>query len=138
MDKVSVTLKVFFEGSFWIGLVERIEDNRLSVSKIIFGNEPKDYEIYDFILKKYRQLQFSPSVQTNMKKVHVNPKKQAREVKKEMQNIGLGTKSQQALKLQHEQRKALSKQTMKKQKQLNKQQQFELKQQKKKQKHRGR
>lgn len=138
MDKVSVTLKVFFEGSFWIGLFERIENEQLSVSRVIFGNEPNDYEIYDFVLRKYYQLPFSPSVQTINKKSHVNPKRQVREVKKEIQNIGLGTKSQQALKLQYEQQKEISKQMTKEQRKAKKEILFELKKQKKKNKHRGR
>lgn len=138
MDQISVTLKVFFEGSFWIGLFERIENNQLSVSKVIFGNEPKDYEIYDFVLKKYYQLQFSPSVQTINKKTHMNPKRQVREIKKEMQDIRLGTKSQQALKLQYEQRKKLAKQMTKEQRKSKKELLFELKKQKKKNKHKGR
>ena len=36
---------------------------RLTVSKITFYKEPKDYEIRDFILKKYNQLNFSPAVE---------------------------------------------------------------------------
>ena len=64
MNKISITLKVFFEDPFWIGILERVEDQQLSVCKITFGSEPKDYEIYDFLLKKYRQLQFSPSIST--------------------------------------------------------------------------
>lgn len=138
MDKVSMTLKVFFENPFWIGVFERIEDGHMSVSKIIFGNEPKDYEIYEFILKKYRQLQFSPHIQTTSPKIHVNPKQQMRKVKRESKNVSLGTKSQQALKLQHEQRKIVLTQKAKEQKKARAKQQFELKQQKKKRKHRGR
>ena len=45
MDKVSGKLTVFFEDPFWIGIFERIEDGRLSVAKVTFGAEPKDYEV---------------------------------------------------------------------------------------------
>ena len=45
MDKVSGKLTVFFEDPFWVGVFERIEDGRLSVSKVTFGAEPKDYEV---------------------------------------------------------------------------------------------
>lgn len=37
----------------------------------------------------------------------MNPKKMQRDVKRQMQNIGIGTKSQQALKLQQEQNKQI-------------------------------
>ena len=43
-------LTVFFESPFWVGIFERIEDEQLTVSKITFGSEPKDNEIYDFIM----------------------------------------------------------------------------------------
>lgn len=45
MDKVSGKLTVFFEDPFWVGIFERIEDGRLSVAKVTFGAEPKDYEV---------------------------------------------------------------------------------------------
>ena len=53
MDKVSGKLTVFFEESFWVGVFERVLDERLSVCKVTFGAEPKDYEIHDFVLKNY-------------------------------------------------------------------------------------
>jgi hypothetical protein len=58
--------------------------------------------------------------------------------KKKMENVGIGTKSQQALKLQRKQTKAERKGRMREQKKADTQWQFELKQQKKKDKHRGR
>ena len=50
MDKVLVTLTVFFEDPFWVGVVERIAEGSLSASKITFGAEPKDYEVRDILL----------------------------------------------------------------------------------------
>ena len=44
MDKVSGRLTVFFEEPFWTGVFERISEDRLSVCKVTFGAEPKDYE----------------------------------------------------------------------------------------------
>ena len=49
MDKVSGRLTVFFEEPFWIGVFERISEGKLSVCKVTFGAEPKDYEVYDFL-----------------------------------------------------------------------------------------
>ena len=51
MSKVSGRLAVFFEGPFCIGVFERISVGKLSVCKVMFGTERKDYEIYDFIRK---------------------------------------------------------------------------------------
>ena len=46
-------LTVFFEEPFWVGIFERVENGKLSVSKVTFGTEPKDYEIWEFVLKEY-------------------------------------------------------------------------------------
>ena len=69
MDKVSGRLTVFFEEPFWVGVLECISDGKLYVCKVTFGAEPKDYEIYDFILKHYFRLRFSPSVAADVKKL---------------------------------------------------------------------
>ena len=94
-----------FEEPFWVGIFERVENGKLSVSKVTFGTEPKDYEIWEFVLKEYDRLQFSPSVEVTAKELTKNPKKLQREIHKQMLDRGVGTKSQQALKLQQEQRK---------------------------------
>ena len=65
MDKVSGRLTVFFEDLFGVGAFECISDGKLSVCKVTFGAEPKDY--YDFVLKNYYQLRFSPAVATDVK-----------------------------------------------------------------------
>ena len=57
MDKVHCSLTVFFEKPFWVGIFEKIENKKISVCKVTFGAEPKDYEIYDFILTHYCKLQ---------------------------------------------------------------------------------
>lgn len=138
MDKVSGKLTVFFEDSFWVGVFERVSEGKLSVCKVTFGAEPKDYEVYEFVLKNYYRLRFSPAVATDVKEAGRNPKRVQREVRKQIQNPGIGTKSQQALKLKQEQLKTERKIVSREQKEAEKQRQFELKQQKRKEKHRGR
>ena len=105
MDKVNGKLTVFFEEPFWVGIFERIEDGKLSVAKVTFGAEPKDYEVQEYIQKCYFSLKFSPVVETVVKDIKRNPKRMQRKAKKQMLKIGIGTKSQQALKLQQEQNK---------------------------------
>jgi len=139
MDEVSGRLIVFFEAPFWVGIFERISGGKLSVCKITFGAEPKDYEIQKFILKYYYELRFSPSVDS-VKEVRekINPKRLQREVKRLTDTVGIGTKSQLALKLQQEQGKIERKTRSRVQREAEKQFQFELKQQKRKEKHKGR
>ena len=138
MDKVSGKLTVFFEEPFWIGVFERLSEGKLSVCKVTFGAEPKDYEIYDFVLKNYGRLRFSPAVAADVREAARNPKRVQREVRRQVQNTGIGTKAQQALKLQQEQWKTERKTVSREQREAEKQRQFELKQQKKKEKHSGR
>lgn len=137
MDKVSEKLIVFFDDSFWVGVFEQEFEGRLCVAKVIFGAEPKDYEVMDWISKYYFDLRFSPAVEAVVKETKMNPKKMQREVKKQMQEIGIGTKSQQALKLQQEQYKQERKIQSREKKAAEEQRMFALKQQKKKAKHRG-
>ena len=131
-------LIVFFDGSFWVGVFERIENGKLSAAKVTFGAEPKDYEVYEFILKHYYDLQFSPAVAAVVKEAKQNPKRIQRDIKKSLAKNGIGTKSQQALKLQQEQNKQKRKVKIRKQKLAEADRRYELKQQKKKEKHRGR
>jgi hypothetical protein len=139
MDKVSGRLYVFFEEPFWVGIFERVSSGKLSVCKVTFGTEPKDYEIQEYILKNYYELRFSPSVDSDKEvKERVNPKRLQREVKKQIDNVGIGTKSQLALKLKQEQGKIKRKTSSREQREAEKQFQFELKQQKRKAKHKGR
>ena len=137
MDKVNGKLTVYFEEPFWVGIFERIEDGKLSVAKVTFGAEPKDYEVQEYIQKYYCGLKFSPAVKAIAKDIKRNPKRMQRAAKKQMQETGIGTKSQQALKLQQEQNKNERKERSRKKKEAEEQRMFELKQRKKREKHKG-
>lgn len=137
MDKASGNLTVYYEEPFWVGVFEAISDGKLSVCKVIFGAEPKDYEIWDFVLKNYYSLKFSPAVETVIKQSADNPKRRQRKVKKQLQSSGIGTKSQKALQMQREEMKTERRQISKEQREAEKQRQFDLRQQKRKEKHKG-
>ncbi len=102
-----------------------------------FGAEPKDYEVQEYIIKYYYCLQFSPAITTDVKDVKKNPKRAQRDAKKQILEKGIGTKSQQALKLLQEQNKLVRKERTKEERELEKERLFEIKQQKKKEKHKG-
>ncbi len=138
MNKVFVTVNVIFQEPFWVAVFERIEAEKLSVCKVTFGAEPKDFEVQNLILQSYYKLRFSPSVTVAVKEPKQNPKRIMREVHKQMEHSGIGTKSQQALKLQLEQMKTERRTLSREQREAEKERQFEIRQQKKKEKHRGR
>lgn len=138
MNKVSGRLLVCFEAPFWVGIFEHVEDGRLSVSKVTFGAEPKDFQVLEVLLAEYDRLDFSPEVADDIKEcTRMNPKRLQRIVRKQTKESGIGTKSQQALKLQQDEWKNKQKQNRKARKEEMMQQRFEQKQLQKKEKHRG-
>ncbi len=131
-------LTVYFEDPLWVGVFERIEDGKLSVCKVTFGAEPKDCEVWEFILRHYCELEFSPAVETGSRQPADNPKRRQREARKQLERTGVGTKSQQALQMQLEKNKQERNVKSREQKLAEEERLFALKQQKKKEKHRGR
>lgn len=98
------SLTILFEAPFWIGIYERSCNGKYEVCKITFGAEPKDYEVYEFLLKNWHKLKFSPPIQAEViAERKISPKRMQREINSQLQDKGIGTKAQQALKLQHEQ-----------------------------------
>jgi len=136
---VKCRLTILFENPFWIGLYERIYDDEYEVCKIVFGAEPKDYEAYNFIFENWYKLKFSPPVKIDkIEERKINPKRMKREINRQLENKGIGTKAQQALKLQYEQRKNESKVKRREYKEAEKERKFVLRQERKKEKHKGR
>lgn len=137
MDERCGKLTVYFEEPFWVGVFERTEGDRLSVSKVTFGAEPKDCEVLAYVLDHYQELRFSDPVPHEERERADSPKRRQRAAAREMQPTGVGTKSQQALQARRELMKTERRIVSKEQRELEAQRRFELKQQKKKEKKRG-
>lgn len=131
-------LTVYFDGQFWCGLFEKFEGFNLSVCKVVFGAEPKDAEVLEFFLLRYKTLKFSPAVKTEVKNTSTNPKRRIREAKKQMQSFGVGTKSQQALSVMREASKKERATKAKEERELGDKRKYELRRKKQKEKHKGR
>lgn len=136
MDIDRTELTVWFEDPFWVGAFQRMEGGRLSVCKVTFGAEPKDCEVWEYVLREYSHLSFSPTVAFTAKKDAVNPKRRQREARKTVS--GIGTRSQQALQLQRETAKLERKTLSRQRREAEEQRRLQQKQQKRKEKHRGR
>ena len=134
---MGLTLTVYFDDPFWVGVFERMEDGRLSVCKVTFGAEPKDYEVWAFVLEHYHELTFSPAVEAETRRAADNPKRRQRNAGKQMARTGVGTKSQQALQMQLEQNKQERRAKSREEKLAEAERLFALKQQKKREKHKG-
>lgn len=137
MNKVTGRLTVFFEDPFWVGVYEREEGGRLEAARVVFGAEPKDYQVLEYFLKYWSRLRFSPSVEADRQK-RENPKRMQRAISRSLEPQGVGTKAQQALKLQQEQAKTERRTRSRQRSEQEKELRFEQRQQKKKEKHKGR
>lgn len=130
---------VLFENPFWIGVYERFGNGTYEVCKITFGVEPKDYEVYSFLLQNWNKLRFTLPIKTEkIEKRKMNPKRMQRQINSQLEDRGIGTKAQQALQLQQEQNKAAKRVKTKEQKDIERKRQYTLRQEKKKAKHKGR
>ena len=131
------SLTVFFEDPFWIGVFERTDEGKQTVCKVTFGAEPRDGDVWEFILQHYDKLLFSTAVETEIRQTADNPKRRLRNARKQTERSGVSTKSQEALQLQREERKTERRQLGREQREADIQHRFEMKQQKKKEKRRG-
>ena len=131
-------LTVLFEDPFWIGLFEVTDEEGLHVCKVTFGAEPTGQEIIEFVEKNWHKLKYSEGIETTSTlEIKKSPKRHLREARKQMVSQGIGTKSQQALKMQQERNKVERKQLSKAEREAERQRKFDLRQAKKKEKHRG-
>ncbi len=138
MERNRARFTVYFEDPFWVGIYEREEDGRYSVCKITFGAEPADCEVYEFLLKSWSRLTFSPSIPGEMPpERRMNPKRMQRAIHTQTRQQGIGTKAQQALKLQQEQGKQARKAASKEQREQEEARRFALRQAKRKAKRNG-
>lgn len=135
---MNIKLTVYFEDPFWVGVFERTSNSLYEVSKVTFGSEPKDYEVYEFILRNFYKLRFTKAVELmHLKEKKINAKRLQKKVKKETEKKGISTKAQETMRLEHESRKVERKEISKAKKEEEKKRQFELKHEKKKQKKKG-
>jgi hypothetical protein len=69
-------LTIYFESPYWIGLLEEERDGLLYVGRHIFGTEPSDAQVYDFVLHELTALQARMTVGLPIesdKAWHINP-----------------------------------------------------------------
>jgi len=98
-------LTIYFESPYWVGLLEEERDGLLYVGRHVFGAEPSDAEVYVFVLHGLVNLQARMTVGVpveSIEKRRVNPKRMAREVRREVANEHLTSKAQEAMRLQLE------------------------------------
>ena len=138
MNKSSICLTVFFEDPFWVGIFERQAQGALTVCKVTFGAEPKDGEIYEWMLQNWAQLHFGPPLADARRPRAENPKRARRMARRSLAVQGVGTKAQQALALARGAGKQARTAARREQEQADRERRFALRVQRRKEKHRGR
>ncbi|MBM7636332.1 YjdF family protein [Streptococcus saliviloxodontae] len=138
-------LTVFFENAFWYGLIEYMDNNHYKVIKHLFGSEPKDFEIFEFIYEKLPRLidennkivVSSSAIKSVPKDKKINPKRMQREINKAKNKPVVSTKAQMELSKVHELIKKEKRAHRKKYKEEMKERQFQLKKEKRMEKRKG-
>ena len=90
---VSSTLTVYHDGQFWVGLAEHVEDGKYGVARIVFGAEPSDEEILQFVVGRWEKLSFFGGEPAEASKPAKNPKRRAREAAKALKQSDTMTQS---------------------------------------------
>ncbi len=131
-------LTVYFEDPYWIGIFEREDETDYRVSRVMFGSEPTDAELYEYIQQNYRNLDFSRPLKNQVRiERKKNFKRMQREVRKEVYEEGVGTKAQHAMRLQMElnkkERQVKSREKRREEEAIK----FKVRQEKKKEKRKG-
>lgn len=134
---VSSTLTVYHDGQFWVGLAERVEDGRHGVARIVFGAEPSNEEILQFVASKWAKLAFFGDEPAKASEPARNPKRRAREASKALKQPAMGTKAQQALANQREIMKRESVRARSRRRADEAEARFQQRKLKRKRKHRG-
>lgn len=119
------------------GLTEHVGDGRYGVARIVFGAEPSDKEILQFVRSKWAKLAFFGNDPAEANKPAKNPKRRAREASKALKRPAMGIKAQQALASQREAMKRESARARSRRRAEEAEARFEQRKLKRKQKHRG-
>lgn len=134
---MSVTILVYFDDPFYAILAERREGGALYVARQVFGPEPSEPEVLEWVKREFPKLRWSPAVADAPRSpLAANPKRRQRQAAREASTT-LGTRSQQALQLDRELRAAERKVARRERDEAEAERRFLLRQEKKKAKHRG-
>lgn len=105
---IFMKLTVYYDGQFWVGVVEVNDNGKLKAGRYLFGSEPKDSEILEFIHENIDEVTNKLSQEVDIKTSsdrRANPKRLSRLVARELKMKGISSYAQEALKLEHEKRK---------------------------------
>ena len=83
-----ICLTLFFDDPFWVGHLERLRDGRLEVARVVFGAEPSNAEILEFIQGPAWRFPTSPPVGQAASPLPIaNPKRRQRAVARQANRV---------------------------------------------------
>ncbi len=132
-----IALTVYFDEPFYVGVLERRLDGRLSAARIVFGPEPSDAQVYAWVRAGWPGAEFSPDVaDARIPAPAANPKRRQRQIAQQTA-AGVSTRSQQALALAREQAAQLRHERRRDARDARRERAYEQRCLKRRQKHRG-
>lgn len=139
MDRSMSSFTVLFQPPFWVGIAERWEAEGYSAARVVFGPEPTDAQICQWLEKEWYRLRFSPAQAGERPAAErKNPKRARREAGEATRARGAGTRAQEALSRQREQEGLARRSDCRRKRQEEAERKYLLRQQKKREKKRGR
>jgi hypothetical protein len=103
-----VSLSVYFENPFWVGVLEIVEGGELRATRFVLGSEPTDPELYAFLMRHgvalLERAEAAPAVPVEERgDRRVNPKRAAKLAARAAARVTRrGTAAQEALRLEME------------------------------------
>ena len=99
---------LYFDGQFWVGVIERHEADHVRAVRIVFGAQPSDAEFYEFLLTHANALlcrldeaAWTPD-KAQRQATHRNPKRAQREASRLARRALPSTASQAAIQAERE------------------------------------
>ena len=134
---------LFHDGQFWCGVYETSSNNQLRAVRVVFGPEPNNAELYEWLLvngsslvkRAHRSVPIPDAIEEPQRG---NPKRLQRKVNKEQRKTsGVSSKAQEATKLNFELANANKKKASRIARREEAQRKFQIRAAKKKAKHKG-
>lgn len=133
-------LTILFDPPYWIGLLEDERDGCLFAARHIFGAEPSDQVVFDFVLHEAVHLFARMTAGIPVEAAAAKPvgyKRMIREARRATEACGMSTLAQAAIKQQLEQNKQQRRTISRANRNAERERQREIARQKARAKHRG-
>ena len=138
MDRNESRFTVLFQSPFWVGIAERWSGEGYQAARVVFGAEPTDAQVYQWLLGNWRRLPFTAARRRRCPKPFPPiPSGSSGRPEKAAQTARVSTKAQQALARQREAEGLERRARRAAQKRAEQEEQFRIRQRKKREKRRG-